>query len=45
MILRLTKGARDPVSVAGAWSDMTEEEAEILIQTSRKDFEDVGGGQ
>ena len=41
--LRLAKRPGDPLKVAGAWKDMTEEEARALLETSRRDFATLGG--
>lgn len=43
VILRLTQGPGDPLEVAGAWEDMTEEEARSLVEASRRDFQSWGG--
>lgn len=43
VILRLTQGPGDPLEVAGAWEDMTDEEARSLVEASRRAFESWGG--
>jgi predicted CopG family antitoxin len=43
VILRVARRRGSPLKVAGAWKDMTDEEARGLVERSRRDFESIGG--
>jgi len=43
VILRITGRREDPLKVAGAWKDMTDAQAQEIVERSRRDFASRGG--